>query len=164
MLDEGQFGIDVRAAAILTPGLSWHFGYAFEKVDEPGPILKLLSPDADKNIHQFNTHLVWEKGGLLTVLEHDQYFINPLDTDIWDIMVMLSYRFKNGFGLAFRYSHEDIDTPFGDGKSNSFTLSPTYRINDKLLIRLECGLADGHIANLTNDVNHQVRLETLYDF
>jgi hypothetical protein len=162
--DEGQFGIDLGAVLYLNSSLSMGGSYAFEKIPSPKGMMTKFIPGATDNIHQLNTYIEFKNDSLTTVLEFDYYMINPLDSQIWDAMLLTQYRFNNGFGLAFRYTYEDISTSLGDGFSHSWTISPSYVINDYALIRTELRTDNAVLGTIPDDYNYMFALETLIDF
>jgi hypothetical protein len=163
-LDEGQFGLDLGASIKLNPHLTWVTHYAFEKFDAPGGMMNFFIPDASDNLHNLNSFIKYQNERFTLSVEGGYFSLNPIDTDAWLAMMLMQYRFQNGFALAFRYSHEDLSTPFGDGRSNSWTLSPSYRIKDYLLIRTELGTSQASLGTVSDDINYFFTIETLAEF
>jgi hypothetical protein len=161
--DEG-FGIDMGAVLYLNSSTSIGGSYAFEKISALKGMMTKFIPGTKDNIHQLNTYIEFKNDSLTTVLEFDYYMINPLDSQIWDAMLLTQYRFNNGFGLALRYTYEDISTSLGDGFSHSWTISPSYVINDYALIRAELRTDNAVLGTIPDDYNYMFALETLIDF
>ena len=159
--DEGHFGFDLGYNLQISENFLLGCNYGFEKFNKPDGIMNLIIPNADDNINNFNTFLEFQQGHITLVCEAGYFALNPLDTDVILGMLLLKYQFNEKLDISARYSHESLDTPFGDGSSNSFAISPSFKLNKNVMCRVEIGTESAEIGNLSDDVNHHIVLETL---
>jgi hypothetical protein len=162
-MGDGDFGLDLNAVAYLNPSFAAKIGYSYESVESVGSLLSLVVPNSNDDIHNFNTGIEFNNSGFTSSLEFGILKLNPLDTDIWDLALLLHYQFNDLFGLGFRYSHEDLDTPMGDGSSNKFALSFNFNISDHFLVGLGYSVVDADLAGVESDLN-ELTINSLYSF
>ena len=132
---DGEWGIDVQAAYVITPGLEARVGYArHDEVD---------NRHGDDDIDQLNFWLSYEMGNFTLAAEYNDYDFLGVDGRSW--MLLANYNFTDRFGAAFRYSNEDFDT-FDDWK---ISMGPSLRITENLLMRFEYSYAETDVYGLT---------------
>ena len=163
-MGEGDIGLDLSAVAYINPSFAAKIGYAYEAVDAmSSPLLKLVIPNSSDDIHHFNSGLEFSNLGFTTSFEYGHLKLNPLDTDVWDIALLIHYQINDLFGLGFLYSHEDLDTPMGDGESDKFNLSLNFNLSDHFLIGLGYSVVEAHLADIDSDLN-EFMVNSLYSF
>ncbi|OUU38676.1 MAG: hypothetical protein CBC16_08550, partial [Verrucomicrobia bacterium TMED56] len=133
-MGDGDFALDLNAVIYLNPSFAGKIGYAYESAESVGSLLGLVIPDSSDDIHHLNTGIEFKNAGFTSALEYDYMKLNPLDTNIWDLALLLHYQVNDLFGLGFQYSHEDLETPMGDGDSDKFSLSLNFNVTDNFLI------------------------------
>ena len=162
-MGDGNVALDLQAVAYIHPSFAIKTGYAFEKVDKVGGIVGLVIPNSDDNIHQFHLGGELAIGGFTGMLEFGDTSINPYDTDIWDIALTLHYQFTDMFGLGILYSHEDLETPFGDGDSDLFNIALNFNFTQNLIFGVDYTTADSKIGGAKTDYD-LFTVNTLYSF
>ena len=160
---DGDFGIDLQALAYLNRSLALRVGFAHESVESIGSIMSLVVPNSSDNINQFNLGLEFTSGGFTAMLEYDYMKLNPLDTDIWDFALLGHYQFNDTFGLGMLYSHEDLETPMGNGGSDKFSISLNFNLSDNLVLGIDYSVVDAQIADLEADLD-QLTVNSIYSF
>jgi hypothetical protein len=162
-MGDGSVAIDLQAVAYIHPSFAIKTGYAFEKADQVGSLLRLVIPNSDDNIHQFHIGGELALGDFTAMLEFGDTSINPYDTDIWDIALLLHYQFTDLFGLGFLYSHEELDTPFGDGDSDLFNIALNFNFTRNLMFGIDYTTADAKLGGAKTDYD-LFTVNTLYSF
>jgi len=162
-MGDGSIAIDLQAVAYIHPAFAIKTGYAFEKVDSIGGIVGLVIPNSDDNIHQFHIGGELAIGGFTGMLEVGDTSINPYDTDIWDIALTLHYQFTELFGLGLLYSHEELDSPFGDGDSDLFNIALNFNFTRNLIFGIDYTTADAKLGGGKTDYD-LFTVNTLYSF
>jgi hypothetical protein len=162
-MGDGSIAIDLQAVAYIHPAFAIKTGYAFEKVDKLGGIVGLLIPNSDDNIHQFHIGGELALGDFTAMLEFGDTSINPYDTDIWDIALLLHYQFTDLFGLGLLYSHEELDTPFGDGDSDLFNIALNFNFTRNLMFGIDYTTSDAKLGGAKTDYD-LFTVNTLYSF
>ena len=162
-MGDGDFALDLKAVFYLNPSFAAQVGYAFESAESVGSLLGLVVPDSSDNIHHFNTGVEFRNAGFTTALEYDYLKLNPLDTNIWDLALITHYQFNDLFGLGFLYSHEDLETPMGDGDSDKFGVSLNFNITNNFLVALNYSIVDAEIGGVESDRNELI-VNSLYSF
>jgi len=163
-MSNGDFGLDLNAVAYLNESFAGKIGYAYEAVDSmSSPLMTLVIPNSTDDIHHFNSGIEFNNSGFTSSLEFGLLKLNPLDTEVWDLALLLHYQFNDIFGLGFLYSHEDLETPMGDGESNKFALSFNFNISDHFLVGLGYSVVDADLAGVEADLN-ELTINSLYSF
>lgn len=160
---DGDFGIDLQASAYLNEALALRLGFAHESVESIGSIMALVVPNSSDDINQFNAGIEFKTGGFTAMFEYDYMMLNPLDTDVWDIALLGHLQVNDLFGLGLLYSHEDLETPMGNGDSDKFSISLNFNVNDNLVVGVDYTIVDAKIAELEADLD-QLTINSLYSF
>ena len=162
-MGDGDFGIDLQAMAYLNEHIALRVGFSHESVESIGSIMSLVVPNSSDDINQFSTGVEFNLGAFTGMFEYDYMKLNPLDTDVWDIALLGHYQFTDLFGLGLLYSHEDLETPMGDGDSDKFTLSLNFNITENFVVGVDYTVVDAKIAELEADLD-QLTINSLYSF
>jgi hypothetical protein len=162
-MGDSNVALDFQAVAYIHPTFAIKAGYAFEKADKVGGLVGLIIPNSDDNIHQFHIGTELALGDFTGIFEIGDTTINPYDTDIWDIAFTLHYQFTEMFGLGMLYSHEDLNTPFGDGDSNLFNLALNFNFSENLLFGVDYTTAESEVGGQKTDYD-MLSANTIYSF
>ena len=155
---DGEWGIDIQAAYVITPGLEARVGYARHNDYDGGD---------DADIDQLNFWISYEVGNWTLAGEYNDYdidfaigtytSIDPLtglpisfsrsneDGRAW--MLMANYAFTDRIGATLRYSNEDFDS-YDTWK---LSVGPSFRITENFLTRFEYSYAEADIYDIGTD-------------